>query len=135
MNVEEVVFRLVESINHADVDRMAALMADDHVFVDSDDSKVIGRVAMLDGWSRYFSMMSNYRVVVQESFSSGNIVVLVGMATGMFTSNSPSHPASNWAVPAAWRAVVEGERVAVWQVFVNPEPILAAMRNHAGGAA
>ena len=30
-------------------------------------------------------------------------------------------------------AVVEAERVAVWQVFVNPEPILAAMRIHPAG--
>jgi hypothetical protein len=28
--------------------------------------------------------------------------------------------------------VVEGQRVAIWQVFVNPEPILAAMGRDPG---
>ncbi len=134
MNAEEIVFRFVDAINHADVDHLAALMTENHVFVDSDGSKINGRAAMVDNWSRYFSMMSNYRVNVQETYSSGNIVVLVGTASGTFTSGSQSHSESRWAVPAAWRAVVDADRVAVWQVFVNPEPILAAMRNEAGGA-
>ena len=28
---------------------------------------------------------------------------------------------NHWVVPAAWRVVVEGDKVAVWQVYVNPE--------------
>lgn len=133
MTVEAVVLRFVDAINHSDVDGLAALMTDNHAFVDSDGSRISGPSAVLEGWSQYFSMMLDYRVVVQETFSSGDTVVLVGTATGMYSCDGRPHPENRWAVPAAWRAVVEAERVAVWQVFVNPEPILAAMRIHPAG--
>jgi len=126
VNAEDVVHRFVEAINHADPARLAALMTEDHVFVDSDGTEVSGRAAMLDAWTRYFSMMRDYRVVVQETYVSSDRVVLVGRASGAWADAADSVGAGRWSVPAAWRAVVEGDRVAVWQVFVNPEGIAAA---------
>jgi uncharacterized protein (TIGR02246 family) len=132
MKVEKVALRFVDAIHGADLEGLAALMTDDHVFVDSDGSRIVGRESVLEAWSAYLSMMSDYRVDVQEIFSSEDTVVLIGRATGTFTIGGTPDPASCWVVPAAWRAVVESDRVAVWQVFVNPEPILAAARNPTG---
>jgi len=128
MTSEQVVLRFVEAINQADADGLADLMTDRHVFIDSDGSKMTGRESMRKAWSQYFSMMPGYRVNVEDIFCQGNKVVLVGLATGACATTGRL-----WSVPAAWRAVVERDRVAVWQVFVNPEPILAAMRDQAGG--
>jgi len=129
MNVEEIALQFVDAINHADVNRLAILMTNDHIFVDSDGSKIIGRAAVLDAWTQYFSMMRDYRVVVHETYSSEKTVILVGTATGVYIGISQPHPENHWAVPATWRVVTEANQVAVWQVFVNPEPILAAMHN------
>jgi len=135
VRVEDVVLQFVDAINHADLRCLAALMTEGHVFIDSDGSQVTGRSAMLDAWSQYFSMMRDYRVTVREMFSSANTVVLVGTAEGVWAKTSPSDHGSRWSVPAAWRAVVDGATIAVWQVFVNPEPIRAALRGDGGSAA
>ena len=129
MNAEKVVLWFVDAINHADINRLATLMTPSHTFVDSDGSTIIGQAAVLDGWSRYFSMVRDYRITVHETFSSRKTVILVGKATGAFTGDNQSGSENRWTVPAAWRAVTEANQVAVWQIFVSPEPILAAMRN------
>lgn len=121
MDAGQAVVQFVAAINAADADRLAALMTG-HVFVDSDGSKITGREAMRNAWSQYFSMMSDYRIRVEETFCLGNKVVLIGVATGAWAAGGRP-----WSVPAAWRAVVEGDRVSVWQVFVNPEPIRTAL--------
>jgi steroid delta-isomerase-like uncharacterized protein len=134
MESAEVVLQFVAAINEADVDRLAALMTEDHVFVDSDGSKTTGRDRMREAWSRYFSMMRDHRINVEETFSSGNTVAVIGLATGSCATAGRPSTVRRWSVPAAWRAVVERGRIATWQVFVNPEPILAAMRGPAGEA-
>ena len=127
MTLETVVLQFVDAINHADLGRLATLMTESHIFIDSDGSRVSGRASMLQAWSQYFSMMQDYRVAVQETFRSANTVVLVGTAEGAWAKTATSGGEGRWSVPAAWRAVVDGEAIAVWQVFVNPEPIRAAM--------
>jgi len=39
-------------------------------------------------------------------------------------------PENRWSVPAAWRAVVRGGRLAEWRVYVNVEPILRIVTKH-----
>jgi hypothetical protein len=133
--VEDVALQFVDAINRADLARLGALMTEGHVFVDSDGSRVTGRGATLDAWSRYFLMMRNYRVTVLETFSSANTVVLVGTAEGVWAKGAGSGRGGRWSVPAAWRAAVDGAAIAVWQVFVNPDPIRAASRGDGGSAA
>lgn len=129
--VEAVVLRFVDAINRADVGRLAALMTESHVFIDSDGSRVAGRTAVVAAWKQYFAMMESYHVVVRETFSSANVVVLAGSAEGAWAEVTAGHRRL-WTVPAAWRAVVDGEAVAIWQVYVNPEPIRAAMGGQPG---
>lgn len=130
MVAEKIVLLFVDAINHADITRLASLMTDNHVFIDSDGSNVRGKDAVVDGWSRYFSIVTDYSVTVHEIFSNENTTVLVGVATGAFARSGKSHPSNRFSVPAAWRAVVDLDagKVAVWQVFVNPEPMIAAMQ-------
>jgi hypothetical protein len=123
---ETVALRFVDAINAADLGRLAAMMTDGHVFIDSDGAEVAGRASAVRAWSQYFTMMRQYRVAVRETFSAANVVVLVGAAEGVWAEAGASGR-GRWTVPAAWRAVVDGEAIAVWQVYVNPEPIRAAM--------
>jgi ketosteroid isomerase-like protein len=59
MSVETVVLQFVDAINTADLERLAALMTEGHVFIDSD-----------------------YRVVVNETYGAANTTVLVLAAMG-----------------------------------------------------
>ena len=68
-------------------------------------------------------MVPDYRIDVQEVFSRGDVVVLLGAAEGTFAGKGALDPRNHWSVPAAWKVVVDGDRVAVWQLYVNPEPM------------
>jgi uncharacterized protein (TIGR02246 family) len=128
MTIKQAVLRFVDAINSGDVGGLALLMTENHVFVDSDGSKTTGREAMQKSWSQFFSMVPGYRIDVEETLRLENKVVLIGVASGGCGVVEDDRTGRSWAVPAAWRAVVEGHRIAVWQVFVNPEPIRAAVR-------
>jgi len=114
----------VEAINSGSPDRLSALMTEGHVFVDSDGSEHCGRQQMRDGWKSYFTMVPDFRIHVKDTFARDDTVVLLGVAEGTFDQHGILRPENHWVVPAAWRVVVEGELVAVWQLYVNPEPMV-----------
>jgi ketosteroid isomerase-like protein len=113
----------VDAINAGSIDKLAAMMTEDHVFIDSDGTKSLGKSRMVAGWSDYFAMVPDYRIIVTGEFRSEGTVVLTGEAEGTFTFDGALRPENHWKVPAAWRAVVEAGKVALWQVYVNPEPM------------
>lgn len=135
MNREALVSEFVDAINAADVDAVYRLMAEDHLFIDSDGTEVRGRDTVREGWIGYFAMMPDYKINVQSAFSRKETVVLIGTATGTYSPDGSLRPGDRWQVPAAWRAVVKGAGIAVWQVFVNPEPIIRVMRKYGSGTA
>ncbi|MEW5764044.1 MAG: nuclear transport factor 2 family protein [Acidobacteriota bacterium] len=120
-----IVLRFVEAVERADVGALSACMTEDHVFVDSDGGRVEGREAVTEAWKGFLHMVRDYRLNVERTFSDGDTVVLLGTASG--TCGGASGRGRPWKVPAAWRAVVRGDRVALWQVYVNPEPIRKAL--------
>jgi ketosteroid isomerase-like protein len=126
--LESVARAFVEAINSGSPERLARLMTEDHVFVDSDGTEVRGRAVMADGWRDFFGLVPDYRITVKEIATAGRTVLLAGEAEGTFAGAGVLRAEDHWRVPAAWRAVVEGSRVAVWQVYVNPEPLARAFR-------
>ena len=122
------VLGFVDAINARDIAGICGLMTEDHLFIDSDGTEMRGRERMRDGWRRYFEMMPDYSIEVRESYGKKPIVILVGTATGTYAPDGILAAENRWTVPAAWRAVVRDGRLAVWQLFVNPEPILQVMR-------
>lgn len=132
MKPEEVVLQFVAAVNKADVDGLAGLMTDNHVFVDSSGSRTTGREAMRDAWSLFFQTVQGYRINVEEIYSLDVKVVLTGLASGVYSTSGRPRASGFWSVPAAWRAVVKGDRIAVWQVFVNPEAMMEAVRVQGG---
>jgi ketosteroid isomerase-like protein len=122
---KDAVLRFVEAIHRADPGKMRPLLSEDHVFVDSDGSRIEGREAVLGAWEAFFSQVGDYRLEFDGVFEAGDAVVLVGAASGICAGGIG--PGRAWRVPAAWRAVVKDGWVTRWQVFVNPEPIREAL--------
>ena len=56
MNPSEILKAWVAAINNHDVRALTALMAPDHVFVDSLGNRVNGARSMEAGWHSYFTM-------------------------------------------------------------------------------
>jgi uncharacterized protein (TIGR02246 family) len=128
----EVARAFVDRINTRDVDGLAALMTDDHRFIDSLGQVIAGRDTMRAGWSMYFRMVPDYTLEPAEWFTDGDVVVLTGTAGGSYSPDGGGGPDRRWRTPAACRAVVRGDRVAEWRVYADNEPIRALMRHGAG---
>ena len=117
----DVVRAFVNAINHQSVDELAELMTEDHLFTDSMGTAVRGRARMKAGWASYFRMVSDYTITVEETFSDGSVVILLGVAQGTYATGA-------WSTPAAWRAKVRDDRLAEWRVYADNEPLRQLMR-------
>jgi len=117
----------VRAINRRDPEELAALMTGDHVFIDGLGTKVTGRDRMKAGWAGYFRMVPDYRITVEETFSEGAVVAMLGTAHGTYTADGTLSRENYWSTPAAWRAVVRDSLVAEWRVYADNEPIRQIM--------
>ncbi len=129
MNIEEVANQFIAAINQHDVEGICRLMTEDHTFIDSGGDVYSGIEQMLQSWSGYFKMFPDYKIEAPEFVVSGDNIILLGKASGTYTSDGTLRPESHWEIPAAWKAVVEGEKVKLWQVFADNAPLMEIMRN------
>jgi ketosteroid isomerase-like protein len=127
MTPVETALRFVDSINAGDVGGIVSLMTEDHRFTDSSGFEVAGRSTMETGWAEYFLMVPDYHIKVREIFSNGGVVVIVGTAGGTYSPDGTLKAENAWERPAAWRALIAGDRVAAWQVFADNDPVRRRM--------
>ena len=123
MNPIETVLAFLEAINQHSVDRLAELMTEDHVFVDSLGNSTRGREKMRSGWQAYFGFCSDYRASHEEIFSSGDTVAAFGSAGGTIQVDGKSSPENKWQAPAAWRATVHNGLIKEWRVYADNKPV------------
>ncbi len=124
----DLVLRFVHAVNRHSVGDIAALLADDHLFIDSLGVEIRGLATMEQGWRAYFAMVPDYASTVGQVICDGHTVVILGTASGTYAPDGVLQPENRWTTPAAWRAVVSGGRLAEWQVFADNEPIRRAAR-------
>ncbi len=105
-----------EAINGRDPDAIAALMTEDHTFIDSLGRVVKGRETMRAGWRGYYGMCPDYSVNVTEGFENQNVVAMFGMASGTIRGVA-------WQTPCAWRAEIEDGLVREWRVYADNKPV------------
>jgi ketosteroid isomerase-like protein len=105
----------IDCINSQDLKSLAALMSDDHTFIDAHGNQVSGREKMIAGWQGYFEWFPDYSIEVTEVFEHHGKLALFGFAGGSFKNKE----GENWRLPAAWRAIVKDGRVTLWQVFAD----------------
>ena len=117
------VLRFLALINQRDVDKLAELMAEDHIFIDSLGQSVRGRETMRAGWRSYFAFCPDYSISHDEIFENGNTVAVFGSAGGTIAAGKALPPENKWRIPAAWRAVVDQGLVKVWQVYADNKPV------------
>ena len=116
MTPVETVLHFLDCINLRDPEKLAGLMTEDHVFVDSLGQTVRGREAMRKGWQGYFAFCPDYWVSHEEVFSNRNQVAVFGAAGGTISGDK-------WRVTAAWLAIVENGLVKEWRVYADNKPV------------
>ncbi len=130
-NAIEVVLRFEELINSRNPEAVCSAMSNDGEFIDSLGNSLQGTAKLRAAWEGYFKIVPDYSISHSEIFADGNTVALFGSAQGTFSKDGQLKKENFWKAPAAWRAVVKGGKIAVWQVYVDNEPIRALMRKSA----
>jgi len=123
MSAIETVLDFLDRINKRDADKLAELMSEDHVFIDSLGNTMQGREKMRAGWRGYYSFCPDYWVTHEETLGNGNIVAVFGAAGGTIAANGKLPPENKWRTSAAWLAVVENGLVKNWQVYADNKPV------------
>jgi ketosteroid isomerase-like protein len=132
MSSVDIVRDFIDRINQRGANKLAELMTEDHVFVDSVGQTVRGRKEMRIGWQGYYAFCPDYWLTVDKILSDGNVVAVFGAAGGTIASNGELLPENKWRTPAAWLAVVENGLVKEWRVYADNKPvydIMAKFRN------
>jgi ketosteroid isomerase-like protein len=124
---ESVTKAFVRAINRQDVDGIALLMSPSPRFVDSLGMILEGRENMRRGWSGYFRMVPDYTLAIDETYSSGPIVILLGTAQGTYARAGKLQQENAWHTAIAVRAYVEDGLIAEWRVYADNEPIRKLM--------
>ncbi len=116
MHPEEVFTLFVTAINRHDIPSLAALMAPDHVFIDSLGRRMEGASTMQAGWRGYFAMCPDYWLRTSDILSKDGVVLAVGEAGGTIAGVA-------WQTPAAWKAFILDGKLKEWQVFADNKPV------------
>ncbi len=119
----ETVLGFLDRINEHNGDKLAALMTEDHVFIDSLGQTVRTREKMRGGWNAYFAFCPDYSVSHEEILQNGNIVAVFGAAGGTIAANDKLPPENKWRIPASWMAVVQDGLVKEWRVYADNKPV------------
>jgi uncharacterized protein (TIGR02246 family) len=127
MTTAAIALAFVDAINRRSPEEIAALMTEDHGFIDSLGNRVAGRDRMRHGWRGYFSMVPDYTITVTETLADGPVVVMLGSAQGTYSSDGTLKPENRWQTPAAWRALVRESSIAEWRVYADNEPVRRIM--------
>lgn len=120
---ERVAKAFVNAINDQSVDEITSLMTEDHAFIDALGMKIDGKQLATSAWEAYFRIVPDYTITIDEAFSDGPAVVLLGTARGTYAPDGIVTPSNRWSTPAAWRALVRESLIAEWRVYCDNEPL------------
>jgi caffeoyl-CoA O-methyltransferase len=90
---------------------------------------------MRTAWDGYFALFPDYRIDAAETTRHGDTVGLFGSASGSLRGTGD--PSLSFHVPAAWRAVLQGELVSEWHVYCDTGEMrrILSSEAQAGGSA
>jgi ketosteroid isomerase-like protein len=100
------------AINSHDLEKIAALMSDDHTFIDAHGNEMAGKETIKAGWGNYFALFPGYYIEIEQSLNKGDLTVAYGYAGAGTGENA-------WKIPAAWRAIVRDGKIKLWQVYAD----------------
>ena len=127
-----IVKKFIEAVNEHDVDKMAALMDMDFLFIDSQGEEFKGIEDKCRIWNEYFRYIPDYKITVEEMVESENSIVILGTAEGTYCPGKEILDENRWKIPAAWKAVVAGSKLAYWQVFADNSGVLRIVKRYPG---
>lgn len=105
---QQLVVEFNEAIHRQDVDALAALMTDDHTFIDSANKAVSGKDKVLEAWGKFFRAFPDYRNTFAHFVSKEGRVTVLGES---ICSDSRLQG------PAIWTATLRVNKIVEWRVY------------------
>lgn len=106
-------------INNRDIHGLAALLTDDHTFIDSANNSVQGKEQVVEAWTRFFALFPDYRNLFERVESRHHRVAIMGRS---------SCSEQQLDGPALWTAQVRGDKVAEWRVYKDTPENRSALK-------
>jgi ketosteroid isomerase-like protein len=97
-----------DCINNQDIDGLAALMHEQHTFIDRDGSSHGPKSPMVEGWKQFFETFPHYRNTFDQIRSEGEHVFVLGSA--YWSEEEPYDP-------VIWTARIENNLIAEWRIY------------------
>ena len=119
MNEIHVVENFRAAINRHDPTELSKLLTEDHTFIDPAGRIMSGRENMTAGWKEYFRMFPDYEIQVEKVLADKAVVAVFGSASGTYDGKRGLVAQNRIAMAAAWRAVVENDKIKTWQVYAD----------------
>ena len=111
MNKDEqkaIVLQFNEYINKQNIDGLATLMTDDHIFIYSDNHIIHGKGKSLEAWREFFKLFPDYRNVFENLELQYGFIVITGHS---ICSDKRLDG------PAIWTAKTKVNKVTEWRVY------------------
>ena len=115
---KQIIHNFVEAINEHNVDKICALMTDDHTFIDSQGNEAAGKEKMRAGWIGYFQLFPDYKIEITNMFLDGDAAAAFGFASGTYQGLSDKKE-NYWRLPASWKAIARNGKIHLWQVYAD----------------
>jgi ketosteroid isomerase-like protein len=125
----EIVNGFVKAINDHDVDQILYLMTDDHVFIDGQDMKHVGKEGMKEGWEGYYKLFPDYRIEISDVIENDQLIGMFGYAEGTFKGIKNESDSNFWRTPASWKAIVKDGKILHWQVYCDYSVLFKIIEN------
>jgi ketosteroid isomerase-like protein len=119
-----VTLKFIAAINSGNVENICSLMTKDHLFIDSQDNRLMGRDNMKQAWIGYFALFPDYKIEVSEILERDSLICVLGYASATYKNLGKASDNNYWRIPAAWSAVIEHNSVKVWQVYADNSVVL-----------
>ena len=108
MNPKEIVERYNQYINERNLEKLAMLMSEEYVFIDTAGTRIEGKEVGKETWKKFFEQFPDYRNIFETIEERGDSVVVTGRSVCS---------AKQLNGPALWKAKTKNGKILEWQVF------------------
>jgi ketosteroid isomerase-like protein len=125
----EIVNEFIKAINDHDVDQILNLMTDDHIFIDGQDNKHVGKEGMKEGWEGYYQLFPDYQIEIVDVVDNDRVFGLFGYVEGTYLGIKNESNSKFWRTPASWKTIVKNSKILHWQVYCDYSVLFKIIEN------
>lgn len=111
---QSIALQFNQCITNADINGLAELMTEDHVFIDTANVRMEGKnTCISNAWEPFFHLYPNYRNIFERIIVKNSTVIMQGYSV------CADDILNN--VRAIWMAEIMDDKVALWHIYPDTE--------------